>query len=147
LSAAYAAFEEYLCRLGQGQVRIDGAAPRFEPAVVLAWLSDQLHTDFAVSLRLYVRLAALQNLIGSDPRLARLVADGGTGGSAWQRIISVAAVLDVHVDAVSSAPAAWFNPKAFWAALTLLTVPKSIVSRDPNSVSGHWHGVRRSHRI
>jgi hypothetical protein len=125
LATAIFLFSEYLDRLQQdhaveldeGADDADDEGPEIDTREVLDIFSEELGTNVATTLNLYMRVTALFRLLSSSPSLARLAMDGeDPGGALSETALLAAARLDLHVSGLGGERAADFDPREFRAA-------------------------------
>jgi len=117
LASAVFLYAEYLRGLeaGAGE-EADDEGPEVETRAVLDLLTEELGSDVATTLNLFMRVTALQRLLTLSPPLARLAIDDDTGGLRETALVA-AARLDLHVQRAGSEGVAEFNVREFREAL------------------------------
>ena len=121
LGSAIFIFSEHLRRL-EAEAAAEGEEaeepPQIETRVVLDLLAEELGTDVATTLNLYMRVAALFRLLAASPSLARLAVDpADPGGALSEDALVAAARLDLYVERRGAEGRAEFDPRAFREAL------------------------------
>lgn len=125
LSSAVFLFNEYLARLAgealptaEDEEEVEGAEPAIETRAVLDLFAEELGTNVATTLNLYLRVTALYRLLAASPSLARLALDEDSpGGALTETALVAAARLSLHVAPTGSDRAADFDPREFRGAL------------------------------
>jgi hypothetical protein len=126
LNSAVFVFSEYLEQLAREHVadEEDGeeegegrTEPEIETRAVLDLIAEELGTDIATTLNLYLRVTALFRLLAASPSLARLAADDDPGGALSENALVAAARLDVTVTRQGETGTAEFDPRQFREAL------------------------------
>jgi hypothetical protein len=96
----------------------DEAGPAIDTREVLDAFAQELGTDVATTLNLYMRVTALFRLLSASPSLTRLATDsGGFGGALTETALVAAARLELHLRGQGAERAAEFDPREFRAAL------------------------------
>lgn len=116
LASAVFLYAEYLRGLEATAAEEDDDEPEIETRAVLDLFAEELATDVATTLNLFLRVTALQRLLTLSPPLARLAVDDDTGGMRETALVA-AARLDLHVHRVGSEGRAEFNVREFREAL------------------------------
>ena len=128
LASAVFIFGEYLDRLRaelpppDEHADADAASsnqPDIDTKAVLDLLAEELDTNVAVTLALFLRVTALFRLLAQSPSLARiaLAPDAATDALSENALVA-AARLDLPVKRSGKEGTADFDPRAFRAALT-----------------------------
>ena len=126
LGSAVFLFGEYLARIeaetpppDEGEdADGDEADVEIETSAVLDLFAEELGTNVAVTLTLYLRVTALYRLLSRSPSLARLAMDQETvGGELTEDALVAAARLDLHVTREGDDGSADFDPREFRDAL------------------------------
>lgn len=125
LSSALFLFNEYLARLAgealpaeEDEEEGDGAEPAIETRMVLDLFAEELGTNVATTLNLYLRVTALYRLLAASPSLAKLALDEDSpAGGLTETALVAAARLGLHVTRAGSDGAADFDPREFREAL------------------------------
>ena len=79
--------------------------------------TEELGTDIATTLNLYMRLMALQRLLATKPMIARLALDAEEGGTLRESALVAAARLDLYVRRDDDEGSAEFDADEFRDAL------------------------------
>src|SRR5882724_6548364 len=116
LASAVFLYAEYLRGLEADAAEDDDEGPEVETRAVLDLLTEELASDVATTLNLFMRVTALQRLLTLSPPLARLAIDDETGGLRETALVA-AARLDLHVHRAGSDGVAEFNVREFREAL------------------------------
>jgi hypothetical protein len=109
-------FSEYLRELEAEQSEEDEQPADIDTRAVLDLLSEELGTDVATTLNLFMRLTALRHLLATSPGLSRLMLDEETGSLSEDAIVA-AARLDLYVHRTGDERRAEFNIREFREAL------------------------------
>ena len=126
LSSAIFLFNEHLARLADEEPPPsddeedddDEAGPRVDTRAVLDLFAEELGTDVATTLNLYLRVTALYRLFAASPSLAGLALDEDSpGGALTDNALVAAARLGLRVARAGSDGAADFDPREFREAL------------------------------
>jgi hypothetical protein len=116
LASAVFLYAEYLRGLAADAVADDDEDPEIETRAVLDLFAEELASDVATTLNLFMRVTALQRLLTLSPPLARLAIDDDTGELRETALVA-AARLDLHVHRAGSEGRAEFNVREFREAL------------------------------
>lgn len=123
LASAVFLFAEYLRQL-EAETGIEEAddteeeGPDIDTRAVLDLFADELGTDVATTLNLYMRVNALFRLLASSPTLARMAVDPEDAGGAFtESSLLAAARLDLYVERQGEEGSAEFDPREFREAL------------------------------
>jgi hypothetical protein len=92
-------------------------APTIDTSEVLDRFAEDLGTDVATTLNLYMRVTALFRLFAASPSLAHAAMEGGEGVALGQTALLAAARLDLYVRGEGAERAAEFDPREFRTAL------------------------------
>jgi hypothetical protein len=125
LATAVFLFSEHLDRLTrEHEAEVDAdeddddEGPAIDTREVLDSFAEELGTDVATTLNLYMRVTALFRLLSASPSLARLAMEGDElGGALTETALLAAARLDLSVRGQGAERAAEFDPREFRAAL------------------------------
>ena len=122
LASAVFFFAEYLRQLEAepGEEEADDAeeGPDLDTRAVLDLFAEELGTDVATTLNLYMRVNALFRLLASSPTLARMAVDPEDAGGAFtESSLLAAARLDLYVERQGEEGSAEFDPREFREAL------------------------------
>jgi hypothetical protein len=124
LASAVFLFSEHLDRLvrqHEAEAADDDDAdegPEIDAREVLDGFAEELGTDVATTLNLYMRVTALFRLLSASPSLARIAMEGDEGGGALSETALLAAArLDLYLRGQGAERAAEFDPREFRAAL------------------------------
>lgn len=124
LASAVFLFNEYLARLADEapppaeDESDEEPAPPIETRVVLDLFAEELGTNVATTLNLYLRVTALYRLLAASPSLARLALDEeAPAGALTETALVAAARLELRVARRGSDGAADFDPREFREAL------------------------------
>jgi hypothetical protein len=127
LASAAFLFNEYLARLADEALPPDEedddedeeeTGPAIDTRAVLDLFAEELGTNVATTLNLYLRVTALYRLLAASPSLARLALDEeAPNGALTETALLAAARLDLRVARQGSDGAADFDPRQFREAL------------------------------
>jgi hypothetical protein len=126
LASAIFLFAEYLRRLEREASPSDddesddevAEGARIDTRAVLDLLAEELATDVATTLNLYMRVTALYRLLAGSPSLARMALHNEElGGALRDDALIAAARLDVYVRRSGEDGSADFDPRDFRTAL------------------------------
>lgn len=127
LASAIFLFSEHLDRLTeQHEAELEAAdvdpeedeGPAIDTREVLDGFAEELGTDVATTLNLYMRVTALFRLLSASPSLARRAMEGEErGGALSETALLAAARLDLYVRGRGAERAAEFDPREFRDAL------------------------------
>jgi hypothetical protein len=125
LASAVFLFSEHLGRLVElreaeagDENDDDDEEPAIDTREVLDDFAEELGTDVATTLNLYMRVTALFRLLSASPSLSRLAMEGDElGGALSETALVAAARLDLHLRGQGPDRAAEFDPREFRAAL------------------------------
>ena len=116
LASAVFLYAEYLRGLEADAAADDDEGPEVETRAVLDLFAEELASDVATTLNLFMRVTALQRLLTLSPPLARLALDDDTGGLRETALVA-AARLDLHVTRTGKDGHAEFDVREFREAL------------------------------
>lgn len=125
LASAVFLFNEYLARLAdealppaEDETDDEEAGPAIETRAVLDLFAEELGTNVATTLNLYLRVTALYRLLAASPSLARLALDEeAPAGALTETALLAAARLELRVARRGGDGAADFDPREFREAL------------------------------
>jgi hypothetical protein len=125
LASAVFLFAEYLRQLeaesadekaDEGDEGDEG--PDIDTRAVLDLFAEELGTEVATTLNLYMRVNALFRLLAASPTLARMAVDPEDAGGAFtESSLLAAARLDLYVERQGEEGSAEFDPREFREAL------------------------------
>jgi hypothetical protein len=116
LASAIFLYAEYLRGLATDEAEDDDEGPEIETRAVLDLFAEELASDVATTLNLFMRVTALQRLLTLSPPLARLAVDDDSGELREVALVA-AARLDLHVHRAGKEGHAEFNVREFREAL------------------------------
>jgi hypothetical protein len=116
LGTAIFLYAEYLREL-EAESLDEEDPPEVETRAVLDLFAEELGTDVATTLNLFLRVTAVQRLLAASPALARLAVDAEESSGLREDALVAAARLDLHVHRVGSEGHAEFNVREFREAI------------------------------
>jgi hypothetical protein len=119
LATALFLFGEYLERLAaeSGAADEDDEEPEIETRAVLDLFAEELGSDVATTLNLFMRVTALRRLFAANPALARLAVDEEEAGGLRSTALLAAARLDLLVQRSGAEGWAGYDAREFRAAM------------------------------